>query len=111
MNREALARKFLRGCRNLDTLGELEFVQFSAHFGRTFRIYEGLYFHYIVGRLKEEIWLGMRASIESLCTMAGLKLWWPQRKDCLRNQHANSLCRVTNCYDSNRSEFICTKII
>jgi hypothetical protein len=46
-----LANRFVKGCEDFDSLDEVELMQFSSHLGRTFRIYEGLHFHFTQRRL------------------------------------------------------------
>ena len=76
-----LAARFVKGCEDFDSLDGVELMQFSSHLGRTFRIYEGLHFHFTQMRLDSEIWIGIRASLEAVCSMPGVRSWWVLRRN------------------------------
>lgn len=76
------AENFIRGATGFEELSEPERVQFIAIFQGIFRVWEEAYFHYIEGRLDEEIWEGMVAQYKDYLAVDGSQRVWAIRKHC-----------------------------
>ena len=77
--RNDLADVFYKGASNFESLDGVETVRFSSHLGRTFRVIEGIYTQHSAGRLDNETWTAVVNSMRDLCSLPGVKAWWPTR--------------------------------
>ena len=74
-----LATLFLKGGREFSSLDDIEVVQFSAHLGRVFKVFESMHLQHAEGRLDNETWAAVTDGIHDSCTMPGVKSWWQTR--------------------------------
>lgn len=79
-NNPQLSNLWIKGSADYAALEAGERVQYAAHCGRLFRIAEGLFDQHSQGRLDEKAWRGLAGTIEDICLLPGVKVWWPTRR-------------------------------
>ena len=75
-----LAEVFVKGLKDLDSLDEVERMQFFSHMARMFRIFEGLQKHNSEGRLDDASWAGVKNIFIDYSAQKGFRKWWVLRR-------------------------------
>ena len=75
-----LSDVFIRGCKDLDSLSEVETMQFYSHLGRTFRLFETMHKQNIEGRLDSSQWNSVAKIMQDYGLQAGFRDWWVARR-------------------------------
>ena len=76
---QGLAEVFLKGSVDMTSLDQVETLRYSSQLGRTFRIVESMYAQHTSGVMDKETWEAMTHGIEDVCSLPGVRSWWPTR--------------------------------
>ena len=76
----ALTEVYLAGLSSYENLDAESKVMFSCHVGPHLRIAEGMYRHYLSGRLAPDVWEGIESFILDAFAYPGIQEWWKTRQ-------------------------------
>jgi len=75
-----LAAILVKGNHGLESLDEVESLQFFSHNARVCRILEGLYRQNSAGRLHDDSWSGVKNILIDYSAYKGFRDWWHLRR-------------------------------
>ena len=75
-----LAAIIVKGNASLDSLNEVEKLQFFSHNARVCRILEGLHRQNSAGRLHDDSWSGVSSILNDYSEYDGFREWWRLRR-------------------------------